>query len=67
MLKILGDQSKIIQNFIKNSDTVVAQLDQKKNEVARWITETGRTAEISARGATRSPPASRGCRPSSTS
>jgi hypothetical protein len=48
VLKILGDQSKIIQDFIKNSDTVVAQLDQKKNEVARWITETGRTAAISA-------------------
>jgi ABC-type transporter Mla subunit MlaD len=47
-LKILGNQSEIIKNFIKNSDTVVAQLDRKKNEVARWITETGRTAEISA-------------------
>jgi phospholipid/cholesterol/gamma-HCH transport system substrate-binding protein len=48
VLKILGDQSKIIQDFIKNSDTVVAQLDTKKTEVARWITETGRTAAISA-------------------
>jgi ABC-type transporter Mla subunit MlaD len=48
VLKILGDQSNIIRNFIKNSDTVVAQLDAKKNEVARWITETGRTAAISA-------------------
>ncbi|MEA2375523.1 MAG: hypothetical protein QOD53_1986 [Thermoleophilaceae bacterium] len=47
-LKILGNQTNIIRNFIKDSDTVVAQLDQKKHEVARWITETGRTAEISA-------------------
>jgi ABC-type transporter Mla subunit MlaD len=48
VLKILGNQSEIIRNFIKDSDTVVAQLDAKKHEVARWITETGRTSEISA-------------------
>jgi phospholipid/cholesterol/gamma-HCH transport system substrate-binding protein len=47
-LKILGNQSEIIKNFIKDSDTVVGELDRKKNEVARWITETGRTSEISA-------------------
>src|SRR5256885_13356493 len=47
-LKILGDQANIIKDFIKTSDTVVQQLDAKKNEVARWITETGRTAAISA-------------------
>jgi ABC-type transporter Mla subunit MlaD len=47
-LKILGNQAQIIKDFIKNSDTVVQQLDAKKNEVARWITETGRTAAISA-------------------
>ena len=48
VLKILGDQSRIIQNFISNSDVVVQQLDQRKADVARWITETGRTAQISA-------------------
>ena len=47
-LKILGNQTEIIKNFIKNSDTVVAALDRKKADVARWITETGRTAAISA-------------------
>src|SRR2546421_12730982 len=47
-LKILGDQSKTIQDFITNSDTVVASLDQRKRDVARWITQTGRTAQISA-------------------
>jgi ABC-type transporter Mla subunit MlaD len=47
-LKILGDQADIIRNFIKDSDTVVAALDEKKADVARWITETGKTAEISA-------------------
>ena len=48
VLQILGNQKEIIRNFIEDSDTVVEQLDEKKKEVARWITETGRTAEISA-------------------
>jgi ABC-type transporter Mla subunit MlaD len=47
-LKILAGQTRIIKNFISNSDVVVAQLQQKKNEVARWIKTAGRTAEISA-------------------
>ena len=47
-LKILAGQTRIIKNFISNSDIVVAQLHQKENEVARWIKTAGRTAEISA-------------------
>jgi ABC-type transporter Mla subunit MlaD len=47
-LKILANQTQIIKNFISNSDVVVAQLQQKKSEVARWIKTAGRTAEISA-------------------
>jgi ABC-type transporter Mla subunit MlaD len=47
-LKILARQTRIIKNFISNSDIVVAQLHQKQNEVARWIRTAGRTAEISA-------------------
>lgn len=46
VLKILGDQSKVIQDFITNSDTVVASLDRRKRDVARWITQAGRTAQI---------------------
>ena len=48
VLQILGDQKQIIRDFIQDSDTVVAELDDKKEEVARWIRETGETAEISA-------------------
>ena len=48
VLQILGDQREIIRNFISDSDTVVAELDEKKEEVARFIREAGRTAEISA-------------------
>ncbi|HZI91959.1 MAG TPA: MlaD family protein [Thermoleophilaceae bacterium] len=47
-LRILGNQNRVIENFIKDSDTVVAQLEKRKREVTRWIEEAGRTAEISA-------------------
>jgi ABC-type transporter Mla subunit MlaD len=47
-LRILANQRDIIKNFISDSDTVVAQLDRKKRDVARWIRVAGRTAEISA-------------------
>jgi len=47
-LRILGNQNRVIENFIKDSDTVVAQLENRKREVTRWIEEAGRTAEISA-------------------
>ena len=48
VLEILGDQNQIIKDFITDSDTVVAELEDKKREVARWIREAGRTAEVSA-------------------
>ena len=33
VLKILGDQNRVIENFIKDSDTVVAQLEARKQDV----------------------------------
>jgi ABC-type transporter Mla subunit MlaD len=48
VLKILGDQNKVIQNFIVNSDTVIKQLEARKKDVARWVVEAGKTAEITA-------------------
>jgi ABC-type transporter Mla subunit MlaD len=47
-LKLLASQTRTIKNFITNSDTVVAELHRKQDEVARWIRTAGRTAEISA-------------------
>jgi ABC-type transporter Mla subunit MlaD len=47
-LKVLGDQSRVIQDMIVDSDTVVEELEAKKTEVSRWIDETGETAAISA-------------------
>ena len=48
VLEILGNQNRIIQDFITDSDRVIAELEEKKQDVARWVVEAGETAEISA-------------------
>jgi ABC-type transporter Mla subunit MlaD len=48
VLRILGNQDRIIQDFITDSDTVVRELEAKKREIRRWVKEAGDTAEISA-------------------
>jgi ABC-type transporter Mla subunit MlaD len=48
VLRILGNQNEIIKNFITNSDTVVTQLEARKQDVSHWVKAAGRTAEISA-------------------
>jgi virulence factor Mce-like protein len=48
VLRILGDQNEVIQNFITDSDTVVAELEKNKRDVVRWVREAGDAAEISA-------------------
>jgi ABC-type transporter Mla subunit MlaD len=48
VLKILGDQNRIIENFLADADTVVGELEANKQDVVRWVKETGETAEISA-------------------
>lgn len=48
VLKILGNQNQVIQNFIVNSDTVINQLEKKKKDVARWIVEAAHLSETTA-------------------
>ena len=48
VLGILGRQNRVIENFIRDADTVIAPLEREKAEVSRWIRETGRAAEVSA-------------------
>jgi ABC-type transporter Mla subunit MlaD len=48
VLEILARQNQTIKDFITNSDTVVAQLEKKKKDVAHWVKAAGRAAEISA-------------------
>ncbi len=47
-LRILGNQNRTIENFIRDSDTVVSELEARKQEVSRFIEEAGETAEITA-------------------
>jgi virulence factor Mce-like protein len=48
VLRILGDQNRVIKNFITDSDTVVRELERNKRDVVRWVEEAGDAAEISA-------------------
>ena len=48
VLKILGDQNRVIENFIRDSDTVIRELEANKRDVVRWAREAGDAAEISA-------------------
>ena len=48
MLQILGNQNRIIENFIRDSDTVIGELNDNRRDVVRFVREAGDTAEISA-------------------
>jgi phospholipid/cholesterol/gamma-HCH transport system substrate-binding protein len=48
VLKILGNQNQVIQNFIVNSDTVMRQLEAKKQDVARFIVEADNISKTTA-------------------
>ena len=47
-LQILGKQTKTIKRFIGNAHTVIGALENRKQDVVRFVHEAGRTAEISA-------------------
>ena len=48
VLGILGNQNQVIENFIRDSDTVIGELNGNRKDVVRWVQEAGDTAEISA-------------------
>ena len=47
-LRILGRQTDTIQKFIGDANTVVGALEDRKQDVTRFVREAGETAEISA-------------------
>ncbi len=47
-LEILGRQTDTIQKFIGDANTVVGALEDRKQDVSRFVREAGETAEISA-------------------
>jgi ABC-type transporter Mla subunit MlaD len=48
VLRILGDQNRVIENFIADSDTVIGELNGNRRDVVRWVQRAGDAAEISA-------------------
>jgi ABC-type transporter Mla subunit MlaD len=48
VLRILGDQNQVIQKFIADADTAVNELEQNKKDVARWVTASADSAEVTA-------------------
>jgi virulence factor Mce-like protein len=48
VLKILGDQNRVIQNFIVDSDTVIKELAGNRKDVVRFVQTAGDAAEASA-------------------
>jgi ABC-type transporter Mla subunit MlaD len=48
VLEVLGRQNRTIKQFIRDADTVVSELAARKADVARFVSEAGETAEISA-------------------
>ena len=48
VLQILGRQNRVIENFLRDADTVVSQLEARKKDVSRFIVEAGQTAEVAA-------------------
>ena len=48
VLRILGDQNDVIERFIVDADTVVNELEQNKKDVARWVTASADSAEVTA-------------------
>jgi phospholipid/cholesterol/gamma-HCH transport system substrate-binding protein len=47
-LRILGRQTSTIKKFIGDAHTVIGALENRKEDVSRFVDEAGRTAEITA-------------------
>ena len=48
VLRLLGDQNRTLEAFIRDADTVVAALEENKRDVTRFVSEAGEAAEVSA-------------------
>ena len=47
-LRILGRQTRTIERFVTDADTVVAALARRRRDVTRFVREAGATAEVAA-------------------
>jgi ABC-type transporter Mla subunit MlaD len=48
VLGILANQNRVIESFIRDSDTVIGELNGNRKDVVRWVEEAGDASEISA-------------------
>jgi ABC-type transporter Mla subunit MlaD len=48
VLAILAEQNTTLRDLVEDADTVLADLSGNREDVARWVKETGETAEASA-------------------
>jgi virulence factor Mce-like protein len=48
VLRILGDQNEVIENFIVDADTTIAALERRKADVARFLQTSANAASASA-------------------
>ena len=48
VLRILARQNQLLGDLVEDGDTVITDLAENKRDVARWVKETGETAEASA-------------------
>ena len=48
VLRILGEQNKVIRDLTQNSDTVITAIARNKRDVGRWVVAARNTAEASA-------------------
>jgi ABC-type transporter Mla subunit MlaD len=48
VLRILGDQNRVIERFIVDADTVINELEGNKKDVSRWVDASAHSAEVSA-------------------
>ena len=48
VLRLLGDQNRTLEAFIRDADTVVSALEENKRDVARFVDEAGEVSAVSA-------------------
>lgn len=48
VLRILGEQNRVIRDLTQNSDTVITAIARNKRDVGRWVVEARNTAAASA-------------------
>lgn len=49
VLRVLGEENRTIEGFLRDADTVVAELERHKRDATRFIVEAGAASEVAGR------------------